>query len=121
MKPFDLIGRIGVFRTTNILATLLAVLIIVGVFASGMTISVGPNHFLIWALWIAFLVVLLLTIIVFIVLLFVNPRSLQTEEFRLEEKRIEVLTDERHPGKTIEHEPLTANTALQAVKGGVDK
>jgi hypothetical protein len=43
----------------------------------------------------------------------VNPDRLQTEDYQ---KFLHVLTDERHPGKTIEHAPLTSNTVVGVIK-----
>jgi hypothetical protein len=119
-KPTDLIGTIGRFRTTSVLAPLLVGAIIIGVFALGVTMWAGPDHPLTWTLWIAFLVYVGLGALAFIIFSFVNPDRLQTEEYQLEQQRIRVLTDERHPGKTIEHETLTPNTAIQSVGGADD-
>jgi hypothetical protein len=111
-SPTDLIGTIGRFRTTSVLAPLLVAAIIIGVFASGVTLwGGGPDHPLTWTLWIAFLGDLVLAGLVYVIWSFVDPNRLHSEEYLLEQQRIRVLTDERHPGRTIEHEPLTSNTA----------
>ena len=115
--PGDLIGTIGRFKTTSVLAPLLVLGIIIGVFAFFVTLRVGPDHPLTWTLWIAFLVDIILVLLAYVIWSFVNPDRLQTEDYQLEQQRIRLVTDERHPGKTIEHEPLTPNTAIQTVRG----
>ena len=45
-----------------------------------------------------------------------SPDRLQTENYQLEQQRIKVIGDERHPGKVIEG-TLTANTAAPMVAG----
>jgi hypothetical protein len=116
--PYDLIGTIGLFRTTSILAPLLVTAIIIGVFAFGVMMWAGSDHLLTWALWIAFFIVLALILLVYIGLLLVNPDRLQTEEYRLEQQRITTLIgDERHPGTTlIESSPLTSNSVIGVSK-----
>jgi hypothetical protein len=111
-NPGDLISTIGRFRTTSVLAPLLVAGIIIGVFAFGVTMWAGPDHPLTWVLWIPFLIDLVVILFGYIVWSFVNPDRLQTEEYRLEQQRITLIGDERHPGKVIESEPLTANTVI---------
>jgi hypothetical protein len=113
--PYDLIGTIGRFRTTNVLAPLLVAEIIIGLFASCVTAWVGADHLLSWVLWIAFLVILAVILVVYIVLLVVDPNRLQSEEYLLEQQRI-LIGDERNPGKTIEQAPLTSNTVVGVIK-----
>jgi hypothetical protein len=112
--PYDLIGTIGRFRTTNILAPLLVAAIIIGLFASCVTAWIGADQLLSWVLWIAFLVVFAVMLVVYIVLLFVDPDRLHSEEYLIEQKRL--IGDERHPGKTIDHAPLTSNTVVGVIK-----
>jgi hypothetical protein len=113
--PYDLIGTLGRFKTTSVLAPLLVVEIIVGVFALGLTALIGPDHTLTWVLWSAFLAILALIGLAYFIWSLVNPNRLQTEDYQIQQQVIKVLTDERHPGKTIEHEPLTSNTAAIGV------
>jgi len=119
-SPSDLIGTIGRFRTTSVLAPLLVAAIIIGVLALFVTLAAGPDHPLTWTLWIAFLVDLFVALLSYVTWSFVNPDRLQTEEYQLEQQRIRLVTDERHPGKTIEHELLTPNTAIQSIGGAND-
>jgi hypothetical protein len=108
----DLIGTIGRFRTTTVLAPLYVPLIASGVLASFVTPFAGFDHPLTWMLWIVFVVVVGTAILFYCIWSVANPDRLQTEEFRLEQQRISVIGDERHPGPVllIENAPLTSNT-----------
>src|SRR5262245_45317784 len=121
-NPTDLIGTIRRFRTTSVLAPLLVAAIIIGVFASAVMMSAGPDHSLTWTLWIVFVVDLVLAGLGYVIWSIVDPNRLQTEEYQLEQQRIRgLLTDERHPGKTIEHQRLTPNTAIQSIGGANER
>jgi hypothetical protein len=118
-SPSDLIRTIGRFKTTSVLAPLLIGGIIIGLFASGMTMWVGPNHSLSWTLWIFVLTYWTVAICgAYAYWSVKEPDRLQTENYQLQQQRIRLVTDERHPGKTIEHEPLTPNTAIQSSGAG---
>jgi len=111
----DLIGTIGRFRTTSVLAPVLILLIIIAVVALLVTPFAGVDHLLTWILWIAFLAVGGVALLSFVIWQFVNPDRLQTEEYRLEQQRISIFGDERHPGAgavLIDSAPLTSNTAI---------
>jgi hypothetical protein len=120
--PRDLIRTIGRFKTTSVLAPLLVGGIIIGGLALALTMWIGPNHPLSWMLWI--FVVVYWTLAIgggYAYWSFKEPDRLQTENYQLQQQRIRVVTDERHPGKTIEHEPLTPNTALQSMGAGNER
>jgi hypothetical protein len=115
----DLVGIIGRFRTTSVLAPLFVPLIIMGVFASFVTPFAGVDHPLTWMLWIAVVAVFGMILLFYPIWSVINPDRLQTEDYRLEQQRItqQVIGDERHPGPVlIEGAPLTSNTAIGQIK-----
>ena len=90
---------------------------LIGTFALLMTPVAGPNHPLTYVLWIAFLVWIFVGIgTAYIYWSIKGPDRLQTENYQLEQQRIKVIGDERHPGKVIEG-TLTANPAAPMVVG----
>jgi hypothetical protein len=109
----DLIGRIGRFRTTTVLAPLYVPLIISGVLASFVTPFAGVDHPLTWMLWIVFVVLVGIAGLFYCIWSVANPDRLQTEEYRLEEQRMRIIGDESRPGAgavVIDSAPLTSNT-----------
>jgi hypothetical protein len=113
--PSDLINYFARFKTTSALAPLLAAGSILCLTAFGVTWLVGADHTLTWMLWI-FILFFWTAFIggAYVFWSIKNPNRLQTEDFQY--KALQVLTDERHPGKTIEHEPLTSNTVVGVIK-----
>jgi membrane protein implicated in regulation of membrane protease activity len=110
--PRDLVGTLGRFRTTSVLAPLLILLIILGVLALIATPFAGVDHPLTWMLWIAVMFVVGVILLSYAIWSVINPDRLQTEEYQLEQQRI-LITDERHPGTMlIDHASLTSNTAI---------
>jgi membrane protein implicated in regulation of membrane protease activity len=114
--PRDLIRTIGHLKTTSALAPLSMPGGLIGVFAILMTIVGGPHHPLTWTLWIFFMLWFVATFGAYIFWSIKSPDRLQTENYQLEQQRIKVIGDERHPGKVIEG-TLTANTAAPMVAG----
>jgi hypothetical protein len=102
--------------TRSVLAPLSVPGVVIGVFALLMTPVAGPHHPLTYALWIAFLVWFGGVGGAYWFWSFKDPNRLQTENYQLEQQRIKVIGDERHPGKVIEG-TLTANTAAPMVAG----
>jgi hypothetical protein len=110
--PSALIGTIGRFKTTSALALLLVAGLFFGLFACAVTAWTGADHPLTWTLW-SFVMVWFLGIGgAYIYWSIKDPDRLQTEDYQLEQRRINLLGDERHPGKVIEAAPLTANTTI---------
>jgi hypothetical protein len=114
--PRDLIRTIGHLKTTSALAPLLMPAGLIGVFAVLMTIVGGPHHPLTWVLWIFFIIWMVAIGGAYIFWSFKDPDRLQTENYQLEQQRINLIGDERNPGKVIEGSPLTSNTAMQVSK-----
>lgn len=112
--PRDLIRTIGHLKTTSALAPLSMPGGLIGVFAILMTIVGGPHHPLTWTLWIFFIMWFTAIGGAYIYWSIKDPNRLQTENYQLEQQRIKVIGDERHPGKTIEG-TLTSNTAAPIV------
>jgi hypothetical protein len=112
----DLIGRIGRFRTTSVLAPLLAPLIITSLVALIVTAGAGVDHPLTWMLWYLFGAVVVVILLFYCIWSYANPDRLQTEEYRLEEQRIRIIGDERHPGPVLidSAAQLTSNTAVRS-------
>jgi hypothetical protein len=107
----DLIGTIGRFRTTTVLAPLYVPLIASGVLASIVTPFAGFDHPLTWMLWIVFVAVVGIAILFYCYWSVADPDRLQTEEYLLEQRRLSVIGDESRPGPVlIDSAPLTANT-----------
>lgn len=114
-----LVGTLGRFRTSSVLAPLHILLIIVGVLTLLWTWTAGVDHLLTWVLVIAAVVVGGADLLFYCIWSVANPDRLQTEEYRLEERRISVIGDERRPGagaELIDSEPLTSNTAIEPSK-----
>jgi membrane protein implicated in regulation of membrane protease activity len=83
-------------RTGSVLAPLLALSIITGMIALVATAGVGDT-FIARCLWALFALVVLTTIGSYIAWSFAAPDRLQTEDYRLERHRIDVIGDERNP------------------------
>jgi|SRR6516165_7501518 len=113
--PSGLIGTIGRFRTTSVVAPLYYPLVTIGLLAIPVTWWAGPDHLLTWMIWSFFFANILVIFGSFIFFLITNPERLQTEEYRLEQQRITLIGDERDPGKVIDNIPLTPNTAIMGV------
>ena len=110
----DLVRIFGHFKTTSALSPLLVGGSILCLAAFGVTWLAGPSHPLTWMLWIFVMFFWVFGIGgAYILWSIVNPDRLQTEDYQ---KFLHVLTDERHPGKTIEHAPLTSNTVVGVIK-----
>lgn len=108
--PPELIRFFGRLTTRSALAPLSVPAGLIGSFALLMTPVAGPHHPLTYTLWIAFLVWVFGGIgSAYIYWSFKNPDRLQTESYQLEQQRMKVIGDERHPGKVIEGAALTAN------------
>jgi hypothetical protein len=113
--PPELIRFFGRLRTKSVLAPLSVPAGLIGAFALLMTPVAGPHHPLTYTLWIAFLVWMFGGIGgSYIYWSIKGPDRLQTESYLLEQQRMKMIGDERHPGKEIEGE-LTANTAAPRV------
>jgi hypothetical protein len=69
----DLIGRIGRFRTTTVLAPLYVPLIISGVLAFLVTPFAGVDHPLTWMLWIVFVVLVGIAGLFYCIWSYANP------------------------------------------------
>jgi hypothetical protein len=115
--PPELIRFFGRLTTKSALAPLSVPGGLIGLFALLLTPVAGPHHPLTYVLWIAFLVWMFGGIGgAYIYWSIKGPDRLQTESYLLEQQRIKMIGDERHPGKVIEAE-LTANTAAPMVAG----
>jgi hypothetical protein len=110
--PRDLIRTIGHLKTTSALAPLSMPGGLIGVFAILMTIVGGPHHPLTWTLWIFFMLWFVGIFGAYIFWSNKSPDRLQTENYQLEQQRINLIGDERNPGKVIEGAPLISNTAM---------
>jgi len=100
---YSLIERV---RTGSIIAPLLALDLIVGVFASLM--SMGSNSSVTNGLWVLFTLCVIVTILAYTGWSIKEPDRLQTEDYRLARHRIDVIGDERNPNdpKVIEAKPI---------------
>jgi hypothetical protein len=115
--PPELIRFFGRLTTKSVLAPLSVPAGLIGAFALLMTPVAGPHHPLTYALWIAFLVWMFGGIGGgYIYWSFKGPDRLQTESYLLEQQRIKMIGDERHPGEVVEG-TLTANTAAPMAVG----
>ena len=115
--PPELIRFFGRLTTKSVLAPLSVPAGLLGAFALLLTPIAGPHHPLTYILWIAFLVWMFGVIgTAYIYWSIKGPDRLQTENYQLEQQRIKVIGDERHPGKVIEG-TLTANPAAPMVVG----
>ena len=115
--PPELTRFFGRLTTKSVLAPLSVPAGLIGAFALLMTPVAGPHHPLTYVLWGAFLLWMFGGVgIAYIYWSIKNPDRLQTESFQLEQQRMKVIGDERHPGKEIEG-TLTANTAAPIVMG----
>jgi hypothetical protein len=110
----DLVRIFGHFKTTSALSPLLVGGSILCLAAFGVTWLAGPSHPLTWMLWIFVMLWWLGAGGAYIFWSKTGPDRLQTEDYQLQ--RLQVLTDERHPGRTIEHQELTPNTAIKVLK-----
>jgi hypothetical protein len=110
--PRDLIRTIGHLKTTSVLAPLSMPAGLIGIFATLMTVVGGPHHPLTWVLWIVFVIWIVVIAAAYVYWSVVNPNRLQTENYQLEQQRINLIGDERNPGKVIESSALTSNTAM---------
>jgi hypothetical protein len=99
-------------RTGSVLAPLLALTLVVGAAALGVTFS--SRESLTYALWGLFAICVVATLIAYVVWAIRDPDRLQTEDYRLARHRLEILGDERDPNapKLLEAAP-TANTHLE--------
>jgi hypothetical protein len=114
--PPDLIRFIGRLRTKSALAPLSVPGGLIGAFALLLTPLAGPHHPLTYALWIFFIVWFIGIGGAYAYLIINEPDRLQTESYLLEQQRIKMIGDERHPGKVIEG-TMTTNTAAPMVAG----
>ena len=98
-------------RTGSVIAPLLALTFMVGLFA--LAISWSSNSSVINGLWCLFALCVIFTILAYIWWSIKEPERLQTEDYRLARHRIDVIGDERDPNdpKVIEGTP-SANTHL---------
>ncbi len=112
----SLLSAVQRIKTASVVAPLLALTAISGAAATGVTVILG-NTSLVWILWTIFCLCVLASIISYAFWTFKDPDRLQSEDFRLERHRLDLLGDERAPRnlKIIETTP-TANTLLEAVR-----
>src|ERR1700739_1161231 len=104
-------GAVGRVRTRSVIAPLLALDSMVGLFAFGMSWTANPtvaNN-----LWLLFMFCVGATILAYFFFAIMQPERLQTEEFRLAKLKARVIGDERDPNdaKIIEATP-TSNTHI---------
>jgi len=106
---YSLIERI---RTGSILAPLLALTFIVGIFVV-LTTWISHDIWLVERLWGLFALCVAAVLVAYIIWAVKEPDRLQTEDYRLARHRIDVIGDERNPNdpKLIEATP-TANPHL---------
>lgn len=100
-------------RTGSVLAPLLALAVICGFAAFGVTLRLGETLLPI-CLWTLFAFCVFATLVGFIGFALKDPDRLQTEDYRLARHRLELIGDERDPNdpKLLTTAP-TANTHLE--------
>jgi hypothetical protein len=103
-------------RTGSVLAPLLALTLICGFAAFGVTLRLGDAT-LAWLLWVLFAGCVAATLVVYIAFAVKDPERLQTEDYRLARHRLDLIGDERDPNsaKMITAQ-VTANTHVEAVR-----
>jgi hypothetical protein len=109
-----LISAIQRIKTSNILAPLLVLDIIMGVVALiGSAFVPSP---ILEAVWTMFFFCILFTLSAYAYWSYISPNRLQTERFQLEHQRLLLIGDERDPNSTkmIESTP-SANTKVGAI------
>jgi phage shock protein PspC (stress-responsive transcriptional regulator) len=105
-------------RTGNVLAPLLAIMFIVGLFALSATWALN-DAFLVRALWAAFLFCGGCALVAYLVWSIVDPDRLQSEDYRIARHRIDVIGDERNPNSAqVVDAVATENTHLTAYQKG---
>src|SRR5262249_4348014 len=114
--PRELTRFIGRIKSTSSLASLSTLVVIICVFAILLTLVAGPHYPLTYALWILFIIWMVYIGAAYVFWSIKDPNRLQTENYQLQQQVIKVITDERHPGRTIENEPLTSNTNVGEIK-----
>ncbi len=103
-------------RTGSVLAPLLALNLICGFAAFGVTIWLGDTT-LARLLWVLFAVCVTATLVIYVVFAIKDPEKLQTEDYRLARHRLDLIGDERDPNnvKMITSQ-ATANTHVEAAQ-----
>jgi hypothetical protein len=114
--PQEFIRIIGRLKTTSALSSLSMPGGLIGGFAILLTLVAGPHYPLTYTLWIFFIIWMLGIGAAYVFWSIKDPNRLQTENYQLQQQVIKVITDERHPGKTIEHASLTSNTVVGVIK-----
>jgi len=109
---YSLIERI---RTNSVMAPLLALTFMVGLFALATTWS--ANSTVVLGLWVLFGICAIFAMVMYLWWSINEPDRLQTENYRLEHHRLKVIGDERDPNnaRIIEGES-TSNLHLEAVE-----
>lgn len=110
----SLAGNIGRVRTRSVIAPMLAITGTVGFFAS-VRGWLSPNSWISDSLWVLFFLCVVAAVAAYAHFSWKEPERLQTEEYRLALRRIDVIGDERDPNdmKVINAIP-TSNTHAQA-------
>lgn len=100
-------------KTTNILAPLLALTVICGFMALGLTFIIGP-HILAVLLWTLFALCVAGCLTAYVGWSFKDPDRLQTEDYQLARYQMQLIGDERDPNsaKMIDAAPI-ANTMIE--------
>jgi hypothetical protein len=98
-QQFHLASLIEKVRTGSVLAPLIALLLIIGCFALSFSAAL-PLHgssSLMWSLWALFALCVLVALTAFGLFALYAPDRLQTEEYRLQRHRLDMIGDERDP------------------------
>jgi hypothetical protein len=95
-------------KTQSILAPLLALDVICGVMALGVTVMVGDTLLSRW-IWVSFGVSVAFTLVAYTYWSFREPERLQTEDYRLAREHLMLIGDERNPNspELLEGRPVS--------------
>jgi len=108
---YSLLERI---RTGSIVAPMLALTFVVGLYAF-LTTWASTNERLVWMLWGVFTLCVVATLGAYIYWAINEPDRLQTEDYRLARHKLDLIGDERDPNSMrLLSAPPTANTHVEA-------